>query len=87
VQTIGEKHTYEQKDLTKLLMCVSLNSEFGAILKVFVLFDKFVLQNKFFMATLDETVLHDWNSFSQMMQFDCIEILGRIVFINHEELL
>jgi hypothetical protein len=31
--------------------------------------------------------LHDWNSFSQMMQFDCIEILGGIVFINHDELL
>jgi hypothetical protein len=31
---------------------------------VFVLFDKFVLQNKFSMVTLDEKVLHDWNSFS-----------------------
>jgi hypothetical protein len=59
MQTIDEKHTYEQKDLMKLLMFVSLNSEFGAILKVFVLFDKFVLQNKFSMVTLDEKVLHD----------------------------
>jgi hypothetical protein len=59
VQTIDEKHTYEQKDLTKLLMFVSLNSEFGVILKVFMLFDKFVLQNKFCMTTLDEKVLHD----------------------------
>jgi hypothetical protein len=59
VQTIDEKYTYEQKDLTKLLMFISLNSEFEAILKVFVLFDKFALQNKFSMVMLDEKVMYD----------------------------
>jgi hypothetical protein len=31
---------------------------------VFVLFDKFALQNKFSMVMLDEKVMYDWNSFS-----------------------
>jgi hypothetical protein len=67
VRTIGEKHAYSGEDFAKLVKFVSLNSEFGGILKVFLFFDKFVLQHKFFMSTLDEKLLHDWNAFSQVM--------------------
>jgi hypothetical protein len=67
VRTIGDKHSYAPDEFAKLVKFVSLNSEFPGILKVFLVFDKFVLQHKFFMSTLDDKVLHDWNAFSRVM--------------------
>jgi hypothetical protein len=51
----------------RVMKFVSLNCEFGGILKVFLFFDKLVLQNNYFIASLNEKLVKDWNSFSQMM--------------------
>jgi hypothetical protein len=69
VRTIAQRHGYGYggEDFTRLIKFVSLNSEFAGILRVFLLFDTFVLQNRFFISTLDEHVLQNWNAFSQIM--------------------
>jgi hypothetical protein len=67
VGTARTRHGYAPQDFARLIKFVSLSSEFADILKVFLLFDKFVLQNRYFMSTLDERLLQDWNCFAQMM--------------------
>jgi hypothetical protein len=56
-----------EQDSTKLMKFLSLSSEFGGILKVFLFFDKLVLQNEFFTSVLDGTLVADWNSFCRIM--------------------
>jgi hypothetical protein len=76
VRTIGGKHAYAEADFTNVVKFVSLNSEFGGILKVFLFLDKFVLHNEFFMTTLDDQLLQDWNWFSRMMLSTMVQDSG-----------
>jgi hypothetical protein len=70
VRKFAKKHGFSALDdpsKLKIIKFVSLNCQFGGILKVFLFFDKLVFQNNYFIASLNEKLVKDWNSFSQMM--------------------
>jgi hypothetical protein len=51
----------------KILTVLALNSEFGGILKVFVVLERLVLQKEYFTALLGGKLVQEWNAFCQLM--------------------
>jgi hypothetical protein len=70
VRKFAKRNGYTEIDdprKLKVMKFVSLNCQFAGILRVLLFFDKLVFQNNYFMASLSEKLVKDWNSFSQMM--------------------
>jgi hypothetical protein len=79
VRKFAKKHGFsalDDPDKLRVIKFVSLNCEFAGILEVFLFFDKLVFQNNYFIASLNEKLVKDWNSFSQMMWSTIVEDVG-----------
>jgi hypothetical protein len=67
VVTVGKKHGSSAEDLTRFVKFVSLGTQYQEIMRVFLLFDKLVFQNKFFISALNEKLVKVWSTFTQIM--------------------
>jgi hypothetical protein len=64
---IAKYFGWEPEVSGQILKVLSLNSEFGGILKVFVVLERSVLQREYFTALLGGKLVRHWNSFCQIM--------------------
>jgi hypothetical protein len=67
VEKIRKKHGSPSGDFVKFVKFVSLGSQYEDIIQVFLLFDKLVFQNKFFISALNEKLVKVWSTFTQIM--------------------
>jgi hypothetical protein len=55
------------REASNLVKFLSLSSDFGGLLMVFLVFDKLVFQNNFFVGLLSEKMVRDWKTFVSVM--------------------
>jgi hypothetical protein len=55
------------KEIALLIQFLSVNSEFPGLLTIFLFFDKFVFQSKFFRTVLDKEMMDVWKRFVAVM--------------------
>jgi hypothetical protein len=61
-------HFAATRDTERVMKFMALNSNFGEILRIFMYFDRVLLQTEFFTSHLAATVVKDWHSFCKAMR-------------------
>jgi hypothetical protein len=67
VRKISRYFKLPAREASNLVKFLSLSSDFSGLLMVFLVFDKLVFQNNFFVGLLSEKMVRDWKTFVAVM--------------------